>query len=151
MKSSYIQIPPLASLLQRCVHSVPKTPPNERQETNQVKKFCTLFLHSILVDIGTGFGIVLLAIIFGIWTVFASCKVLIFPAHFLIDKGLVLLETLLDVDLELDDIVQDPFNLRVKLLAQRSGADGELLVPACTVSNQLVKIAGRGSLTRGWY
>jgi len=116
--------------MQRRGHSIPETPPNERQETNQVKKSCTLFLHCALVDVGTGFGFVLLVIVFSLWPVFASCKVLIFPAHFLIDKGLVLFETLLDVDLELDDIVQDPFNLGVKLLTKSGSADGELLVPA---------------------
>lgn len=48
--------------------------------------------------------------------------------HLLDDKALVVLQTLLDVHLELDDVVEHALDLGVELLSQGVGAEGQLLV-----------------------
>ena len=52
-------------------------------------------------------------------------------------KGLVLLQTSLDVHLELDNIVEHAHGFCVKLLAKRVGSERELLIPICPLVRML--------------
>ena len=45
---------------------------------------------------------------------------------FLVDEGFVVFEVLLDVHFELDDVVEDLFDLGVEFFAQGVGAEGQL-------------------------
>lgn len=49
-----------------------------------------------------------------------------FIFDFLVDERFVVFEVLLDVHLELDDVVQDLFDLGVQFFAQDVGAEGQL-------------------------
>lgn len=104
---------------------------NKNNIRRKKNKLCTLILHIIHLRAS-------LSLIFLCWpfltfrAVLPSCQILVLPAHFLIDKRLVLLEALLDMNLELDNIIQDPLNLRMELFTQCSSADRELFVPTKT-------------------
>ncbi len=50
-------------------------------------------------------------------------------ADLFLDKQLIVLELLLNVNLKLDDVAENLFNLGVKILAYSLGFDLEFLVP----------------------
>ena len=98
-----------------------ETPPTQRHQTSR-PDITSIASH---LDICARIGVAVVRT-----ALLIALEIAHLSADFLVHETLVVLQLLLDVDLEVNDVVQNPLNLRVQLLAEGRRADRQLLVPA---------------------